>query len=391
MLRIGIAVAVVIGLIAAAALAVPRLFGEGAPESDPAPAQADSEVLVPTLVFATFDERDPAAGTSVLFALGVDDDERATLLLIPSSTIADIPGHGVERVGRAFSYGRGPLVGATIDNLLGVAFGATVSISEQGWASIVNRVGGLTVDLPERLVARDPDGSGQVRFAAGEQHLDGVRVAELLGFRVTGETELNHLARVRRVFDSLLASLAEDPGRLDDVFADGAPMIDTAVPLEHVRRLVERAAAAKAAGELDMLILPVSPLAAGDGASYRLDRERADALVAERFPDAVPADATMASRRLQILNGNGTPGIGQEIAERVLPAGFRVVLTDNADHFRHDTTRVIVHSDHDAQIDAARELVRLIGVGTVEISRTPQSVVDFTIVVGHDFLEVVDR
>jgi polyisoprenyl-teichoic acid--peptidoglycan teichoic acid transferase len=229
-----------------------------------------------------------------------------------------------------------------------------------------------------------------VRFEPGPQHLDGVRVAELLGFRMEGEGELLRLARIRRVFDGLFAALAADPAHLEAVFADGAPMLDTHVPSEELERLFGAVAWAQQAGRLDALTLPVVPLEGVADGALRVDQERAAGIVAERFSRAVPSDVAAGQRRLQILNGNGRPGIGQEVAARVLPAGFRVVLTDNADSFDHEQTRILVHDDDTSQVELARELARLIGVGRVEISRTPQSVVDFTVVVGHDFLELVD-
>ena len=341
-----------------------------------------------TLVLATFDERRANDGADLITVLAFDDRPgRGTILFVPSSTLADVPGYGLEHIGRAFAFGGGPLLDATIDNALGVDFDGVAGLSRQGWATVFTRVGGLTVDLPERLVTRSADGTGEVRFEPGPQHLDGPRLAELLTFVAEGESDLDRLPRAQLVLEALLDRMAEDPGSVDDVFADGAPMLDTTTPWESVRDLFADLVRARQQGELQSLTLPVSPLGAED--SYRLDTDRVVALVNDHFAGSVPVASGSEGRRLQILNGNGSPGIGQEVAQLLLPSGYKVVLTDNADRFDYVQTLVVVYDDTPEQLELARQVRDLLGVGTVEVNRTPQSVVDITIVVGHDFLEVV--
>jgi polyisoprenyl-teichoic acid--peptidoglycan teichoic acid transferase len=353
--------------------------------------QAAADEEVPTLLVATFAEEEPGAGASLVFVLGGGPGAGdATVLFVPVSTVTDVPGHGLDRVGDALAYGGGPLVAGTVDNLLGLHPDAVVTVSDRGWGAIVDRLGGITVDLPSAVRTDEPDGTTRVRFPAGEQDLTGDDVAELLGAAVSGEGELEHVARVRRVLDAIFAGLVAVPDALGEVPTDGSPTIEASVPVEVVRAVFAAAAQAHEAGRLDSLVVPVSPLTAGDERSLRIDGDRAEALVADRFPTA-RSGAQAEGRRLQILNGNGRPGIGQHVAARVLPEGYRVVLTDNADRFDHEVTRVIAHGDDEAVLERARELVTLLGTGEVEISRTPQSVVDVTIVVGHDFLDVVDE
>lgn len=343
-----------------------------------------------SLVFATYDEAAPTDGASLVFVLAVDTElDEATLLFVPSATVADIPGHGLDRIGRAYAYGGAPLLDATLDNLLGVDFDGVIAVSEQGWSSLFNRIGGLTVDVPEQLVAREPDGSAQLRFESGPQHLDGPRLAELLTFEQDGEGDLARLPRAQRVLAAFLEALSEDPSRLEELFAGGAPMLDGPIDQPTLRSVIATAADAAQDDDLEVLTLPVSPLGAGQDGALRVDQERVAELVENRFANSIPEGGTGSGRELQILNGNGVPGIGQEVAERLVPAGFRVKLTDNADSFEHPTTLIIVYDDSERQLQIARRIRSLLGVGEIQISRTPQSVVDVTIVVGHDLLAVV--
>jgi anionic cell wall polymer biosynthesis LytR-Cps2A-Psr (LCP) family protein len=340
------------------------------------------------MVLATFDAAAPSRGASQIMVLGHDRRTgEATLLFVPATTIADIPGHGLLEVGQAYGFGAGPLLDATLDNLLGLDLDHVVGVSEQGWASLFTRLDGLTIDVPERLDERRDDGTARPRFQPGEQFLDGPRLAELLTFREAGESDLDVLPRAQRVVQALLDRIAVDPAVLETVFEDGAPMLDTQAPAEDVRQLLMAIADAAQRDELVVRTLPVSPLGAGEDGAYRSDDARVRELVEERFSHSVPVVATAAGRDVQILNGNGVPGIGQRVAERIVPAGYHVVLTRNADRFDHAETRIIVYDDTPDQLAAAEELRELLGVGRIEHSRTPQSVADITIVVGLDLLE----
>ena len=98
--------------------------------------------------------------------------------------------------------------------------------------------------------------------------------------------------------------------------------------------------------------------------------------VAQRFGVATPVPVI-------VQNGAGTPGLGEHVAARVLPLGFRVVLSQNADVFGYERTRIIANSD-DALADA-RRIRRALGVGRVGVSQVPSGLGDITIIVGEDF------
>lgn len=391
MLRSGVLLVLALGLGVAAVLGASQLVRNAGDDPEETASEAPAGVSQdpqPTLVLATFDESRPEAGASQVIVLGYDrESEQGTVLFVPAAAVAEIPGHGLLPIGRAYGFGEGALLDATLDNLLGVDLDHVVGISRQGWSALFTRIGGMTIDVPERLDERQADGSSRSRFLPGEQFLDGPRVAELLTFREANESELETLPRTQRVLLALLDVVAQDPAVLDPVFEDGAPMLDTSADLAEVREMLRLLAEAAKTGDLDVRTLPVSPLGSGEEDSYRVDTERAEPLIESRFSASVPSARAQAGRDLQILNGNGAPGIGQRVAEKLVPAGFRVVLTRNADRFDHEQTKIIVFDDSPEQLRIAQEIKDLLGVGTIERSRLPQSVADVTVVVGLDFLE----
>ena len=74
---------------------------------------------------------------------------------------------------------------------------------------------------------------------------------------------------------------------------------------------------------------------------------------------------------------------GEEVGRRIIPAGFRVVLSQNAATFDLPTTDVIANGDEN--LGAARAARKALGVGKVGVSQVPSGIGDITIVVGKDF------
>jgi len=85
-----------------------------------------------------------------------------------------------------------------------------------------------------------------------------------------------------------------------------------------------------------------------------------------------------------VLNGNGEPETGLAVADLLVPAGFRIADTGNARSFDFTRTRIIVYRETDLPI--AVRIRDLLGLGAIEISRTQQTIVDVTVVVGRDFV-----
>jgi hypothetical protein len=86
--------------------------------------------------------------------------------------------------------------------------------------------------------------------------------------------------------------------------------------------------------------------------------------------------------RVIVLNGSGLPGVGELVAERIVPGGFRIVVSENAANFDHEETLVVVGSADDVVLG---ERVRdLLGTGSVNVSLS-SGIAPVTVVVGKDF------
>jgi polyisoprenyl-teichoic acid--peptidoglycan teichoic acid transferase len=309
---------------------------------------------------------------------------------VPVGTLLEVPGLGLDRLRQAHQYGGAALAEAAVSNALGIEIDHTATVSASGLAAWLERIGGLTVSVPDRLVRRDEDGSASVRFEPGTQFLDGPRLAELWAFRGREEDELATFPRQQLLWRELLTHLAEDPDRVTALVGDGAPQLDTDAEPDWLDRLFTELAVAHRDGRLAFSLLPVEPFG-GEGpdgtATYRLREAETAALVEARLADSVPEAGTGDPVRVQVLNGVGVPGVGQQV-DRLLGGGrFRIVLTDNARNFDFTETQILIYDESERSLAAAERVREQLGVGSIQVSRQPQSVVDLTIVVGADLVE----
>lgn len=358
----------------------PETVDEAADDGAPLDPAADAR---PTVLVATFADNGEDVTRVQLLQLDTETD-RGAVVMVPTSMVADVPGYGLLPVGDAGTFGGLPLLELTIENQLGIAVDAAVRVTQQDWAAVFARTGGFDVEVARAISRPAADGTSVRRFEPGPQFLDGPRLAELLTIEAAGEDELTSFARVRQVLEGFLRT-AETDGGLDEMFADGAPMLTT-TDLDVVEQVLRGLAGEDATDRVVLRTLPVTVMGSGEGLFYRLDDTRAQQFVEDVLggTEQIAAD-DREGLRLEILNGNGRAGIGADVASLLVPLGHTVAITRNAEDFDNATTRVLLYGDDDELLTAAQEIVDALGVGRIEISDVASSVVDITVLVGADF------
>jgi len=211
---------------------------------------------------------------------------------------------------------------------------------------IVDRMGGLTVDITDVFTV------GNDVLGPGPTHLSGDQVVAFLRQKVDDTA-----TRWASVLDAFLAASPDvQPGDLTeaDDATGAAALLGTAA-----------GSAAKVAPTQDV-----------GGTAVIAQQPDMDQLVGQLFGTPAPV-------RSLVQNGNGAPGIGEAVATLILPEGFRVVLSQNADSFDHATTEIVaIGKQH---LTDAMEIQKALGVGKVEVTQVPSGLADVTILVGKDF------
>jgi LCP family protein required for cell wall assembly len=150
----------------------------------------------------------------------------------------DIPGHGKDKITSAMSAGGPQLTIQTIENLTGIHIDFYVLTSFPGLKSMIDAIGGVTVDVP---IPMHDHFSGS-DFEPGPLHMNG---AQALAFARDRHSfprgDLDRSENQGRLF---LATLTEfrkdfrkDPGVMLTYIGAGMRNVQTNVPLEEVVRL----------------------------------------------------------------------------------------------------------------------------------------------------------
>ena len=132
------------------------------------------------------------------------------LLYIPRDSLVDIPGKGVTKVGHTFLYGGVRKLAETIKENFGVAVDHYVVVNFTTVIKMVDLMGGLQVEVPQRYCYQ---GVGVPKYTCinkGNQTLNGTEFLVYWRIRDYGKTHMSDLSRIQRQIDLLLGTDLKD-------------------------------------------------------------------------------------------------------------------------------------------------------------------------------------
>ncbi len=286
-----------------------------------------------------------------LIVVRLDPAGRALRLLsIPRDSLIVLPEFGETKIGAAYGlgfadpvgrYGPGTPPGAAgqalaaeaVEQLIGLRIHYTVSLNFDGFAAIIDALGGVTIDVPQRIVDETyptPDfGIMTVVFEPGVQTMDGARALIYARTR-HADSDFARGDRQQQVFRAALAVLRArgplgTPGLVRDLRAALPGAISTTLPFARPDALLALAwigsgLEPQAVGRF--ALSPETVTLTETGSDLRWDPAEVRELV-QRFL-AGDADVT-AAPRVQVFNGAGIAGLAREATLAIEAAGFVVL------------------------------------------------------------------
>jgi LCP family protein required for cell wall assembly len=133
-------------------------------------------------------EPDPGRADAIILVRVEPATGHVRLLSLPRDTRVTIPGHGENKLNQAsggyYKDGGTDLLVRTIETSLlpGLHIDYTVKTDFAGFAAIVDALGGVTIDVEERMYYKAAD--VLIDLKPGVQHLDGVHALEYARFRM---------------------------------------------------------------------------------------------------------------------------------------------------------------------------------------------------------------
>jgi polyisoprenyl-teichoic acid--peptidoglycan teichoic acid transferase len=166
-----------------------------------------------TLVLGSDRRPDGGSGRSDSILLVRVDPARNRIaqLSIPRDLRVTIPGHGDDRINVAYTLGGPALAIETVKALTGMQINHIVLVDFSGFRELVDALGGVTFDNPEKIISNSFDGHPW-RFGRGTLHLDGRHALAYARVRENtanpADNDLTRGLRQQRVLQAIAHGLA---------------------------------------------------------------------------------------------------------------------------------------------------------------------------------------
>jgi LCP family protein required for cell wall assembly len=151
--------------------------------------------------------QDTVSRSDTIMLCRLDPEKQiVSVLSIPRDTKVEIAGHGTQKINAAMAFG-GPAGAVTaVSNFVGVEISHVVMIDFEGFADIVDRLGGVTVDVPAYT---SYDG---IELQPGEQTLNGAQALTFVRDRYSyGLGDFQRAANQRTLLKAVARKIIQAP------------------------------------------------------------------------------------------------------------------------------------------------------------------------------------
>lgn len=317
--------------------------------------------------------------------------KKLVALSIPRDTRTQVPGYGITKINEANMDG-GPALSAkaTSELLGGVGVDRYVSINVQGVQALVDALGGVTVFVPKDMKYKDESQHLYVNLKAGQQHLNGDQVLQLLRFRHDEYGDIGRIQRQQMVMRSLMEQALNPTtlARLPQILGVIQSHIDTNLSVEELVALVGFAAKTNRS-QVQMLMVPgnFSQPHEYSGVSYWLpSTQRIQTMMAQHFNFGTVSaeDALASSVRVVIQDSTRQINAAQTVASKLRQGGYGNVSVSSPNREPLNVTRIVAQQ---GDLKSAEAVRRSLGFGEVRIESTGDLDSDITIQVGQDWVQ----
>ncbi len=332
-----------------------------------------------------------AGRSDTMLLLRFDPSDRSVRMLsIPRDSRVEIPEVGYGKINDANVQG-GPVLAARVvsKTLNNIAIDRYLRITTDAFQELVDVVGGVEVFVPHPMSYRDLTQNLDIQLEAGWQTLNGDQAEQFARFRKDQYGDIGRVQRQQTLLKALqkrIYSPAIIP-RIPQAMRILQQYIDTNLSLEEMLALAHFGQGLEK-DQIKMVMLPgrFSSLEEYDARSYWVINESGrDRIMQEYFGSAsntAPERPLSPYRvRLAIQNSSDDPELGKQIVVYFQQHNFtNVYLINETPQVLRETEIVVQQGD----LEAAKALQSLLGIGRLEASSTGDLESDLTIRLGLD-------
>lgn len=298
------------------------------------------------------------------------DAQGAVLLSIPRDLRVKFPDGQLRKINAAYAMGAAsgnPKKGAdlarqVISEFLGLSLPYYVVVDFEGFQQAVDQLGGVEINIQERMVYDDGAQNLHINFEPGLQLLNGEQALQYARYR--GQSgDLQRIERQQQIVKAILQKQNASMSAFDRIKS----LLEMA--LTHVKStnltLPDLVSLARQLQEYDLNTMTTLNLSGDNvldgGISYLDPKIVKNTVLVDRWlrhkEFLLPSDVQVI-----ILNGNGTSGLANVIKSELKARDFQVTYAGNAENFNYPTTLAVIMNGPDSK---AQLVADVLGTGQV--------------------------
>jgi LCP family protein required for cell wall assembly len=370
-------------------------------------------ILVMGLDYRDWEAGETASRTDSMMVLTIEPEEKtAGLLSIPRDMWVNVPGFGQYKINNAYFLGEinhlpggGPaLATQTVEEFLGIDVHYYAQIDFNTFVQFVDYMGGVKIDIPERIKLIRPGGAPPIRLDAGIYNLSGELALAYARSRSTGDGDFDRALRQQQLIIALRDQflrpdvqrlIFSNPQGVWDIFSGG---IRTNIPFGDAFNLGILALDLDTSNIVQRVISPpeyVTFATSPDGLEIlkpitnqiRILRDElfsSNTLVGAGSLGGNPTQLMLdEAATVAVYNGSVVGGLAGETEAYLKGLNVNVVEVGNADLV--PSTSIY---DYTGNPYTLQYLVDLLGIEQTRIfnSYNPDSTVDVTVILGSEWV-----
>ena len=341
------------------------------------------------------DETENSKRADVLMFVSFHPRQRlADILSIPRDSRVRVPKYKLLRINEFFAYGykKGgieegvALTQEVTQNLLGLEIPYYIQLDFNDLISIVDALGGVTIDIAEKMDYDDSWGNLHIHFKPGRQTLNGRQCLEYLRFRKDIQGDIGRMQRNRSFIRAVTAKI-KSPAiifRLPQLTWTSIKTLHTNLGFYDLLTLIFELRKLNTENFRQQQ-LPGKPLSVRGAWVWEIDKIRLEKVTQLLREEPVLNDNSSTNIRVEIWNATRNRDAVEEVTKYLRQKGIDVLTWG---YFE----RTLAHTkiiDRTGNIDSAQYLGKILHCDEIETSLSDSSLTQAVIIIGEDWRQKI--
>lgn len=308
---------------------------------------------------------------------------------IPRDTKVQINGKNA-KINSAVPIGGAKYLANAIENMLGIKINYYMQVDYAAFRSIIDAIGGVDVNIENKMDYDDPAQNLHIHFNKGTQHLNGQKAEEFFRWRKnndgTGFAE-GDLGRIKAQH-SFIEAVVQKLKTKRVIFKYPAILKAISKNTKTNMSASEIVKYASAALKVNKSNISMSTLKGTSvyikGISYFVYDSKSSDQTTDDKTISKSANVDIKNLKLEILNGTETNGLAKRYKDKLIKKGFSNITTGNVPKKPVKKTTATLYGIDE---ESVTEIKNKLGIENVELVGSKNEKADIIIIMGQDFKE----